>query len=254
MKPSARAATQYSQSTGKLTARMAIHAYGTNPQSWFSWLSSRLPVTGDILEVGAGTGELWRQVDHSGARLTLVDSSAAMCARLRDIPDAVVEQCDAAALPFADASFDGVIANHMLYHVDDPDAVLREFARVLRPGGRLAVALNGPEHMAELIALGPAIGRPDLALMTRSNGVDSESGAALIARHFVAVGVEAHPGELEIPVAEPVLAYLETLGDAPLSPAEDAAARQLIAAAGAPFRVRKSTSLLTAKRAADNPA
>ena len=74
-------------------------------------------------------------MNPSGARLTLVDSSPAMCAQLREIPGAQVEQCDAAALPFADASFDAVIANHMLYHVDDPAAVVHEFDRVLRPGG-----------------------------------------------------------------------------------------------------------------------
>ena len=229
---------------------MAIHAYGTNPQSWFSWLSTRVPSTGEVLEVGAGTGELWRQVDHSTARLTLVDSSPAMCARLREIPGAQVEQCDAAKLPFPDASFDAVIANHMLYHVDDPAAVIREFARVLRPGGRLAVALNGRGHFAELCALGPAIGQPGLTLTGTREDVTVESAPALIAEHFTEVTVESFPGDLSVPAAGPVLDYLLSIPADPVTPDQEAAARALIeariAAEGA-FRIRKSTGLITGR-------
>lgn len=162
--PSERAVQQYATSASNLTARMAVHAYGTNPQSWFSWLAARLPSAGDVLEVGAGTGELWRHVDHAGLRLTLTDFSPAMCALLRSVPGAEVRECDASDLPFPDGSFDAVIANHMLYHVDDPAAALASFARVLRPGGRLAVATNGRSHMAELTSLAVSAGRPDLAL------------------------------------------------------------------------------------------
>ncbi len=46
-------------------------------------------------------------------------------------------QLDAQALPFEDGSFDLVIGNHLLEHVDDPACALREFSRVLRPGGLL---------------------------------------------------------------------------------------------------------------------
>ncbi|MEU9511955.1 class I SAM-dependent methyltransferase [Micromonospora sp. NPDC048169] len=129
---SARATSQYATTTGNLTARMALHSYGTNPHGWFGWLGERLPLGGDVLEVGAGTGELWQRVSHPG-RLILTDFSPAMCARLREVPGAGVLRCDAARLPFRAGSVDAVIANSMLYHLDDPDAALRDFARVLRP-------------------------------------------------------------------------------------------------------------------------
>ncbi|MEU7823793.1 class I SAM-dependent methyltransferase [Catellatospora sp. NPDC049133] len=249
--PSTHAVSQYATTTGNLTARIALHAYGTNPQSWFSWLGERLPLVGDVLEVGAGTGELWTHVDHvaRGARLTLTDFSAAMCEQLRTVPKAHVQQCDATHLPFGDATFDTVIANHMLYHLDDPAAALREFARVLRPGGRLAVAVNGRDHLEELNAVGPAIGRPDLTLHATQNDFTAETGPGYMARLFADVSVQRYHGDLEVPNPDPVLTYLASLSSEPLTPEQFAAARNHVQAridAGGSFRVRKHTVLITA--------
>ncbi|GAA0472037.1 transcriptional regulator [Paractinoplanes deccanensis] len=251
--PSADAEQQYARTTDNLSARIAIHAYGTNPQGWFSWLGERLPDGGDVLEVGAGTGELWRHLDprRAGLRLTLVDFSAAMCERLREVPGADVRQCDAAELPFAEGRFDAVIANHMLYHVDDPDAVLREFARVLRPGGRLFVATNGRGHMEELFAVATAVGKADVGGTPARSNFLAEEAPEYIGRHFRDVVSEAYPSSLEIPAAEPVVAYLASLSGEPLAPEQLAAARDLVQAridADGHFRVHKHTELITATR------
>ncbi|MBQ1060759.1 MULTISPECIES: class I SAM-dependent methyltransferase [Micromonospora] len=246
---SARATSQYATTTGNLTARIALHAYGTNPQSWFAWLGERLPLARDVLEVGAGTGELWHRIGPR-RRLTLTDFSPAMCARLREVPGARVQRCDATRLPFRDGAVDAVIANHMLYHLDDPDAALREFARVLRPGGRLAVAVNGRDHLAELDALGPAMGRPDLAVGLHQNDVTAETAPARVAAHFTDVTVERYPDELVVPAAEPILAYIVSM-IGPLTVAEESAARAAIEAridAEGAFRVRKHTVLISATR------
>ncbi|WP_089154803.1 class I SAM-dependent methyltransferase [Micromonospora sp. NBS 11-29] len=248
--PSARAAAQYATTTGNLTARIALHAYGTNPQDWYAWLGERLPLAGDVLEVGAGTGELWRRVDRRGARLTLTDFSPAMCDRLRELPDARVHRCDATRLPYADGVFDAVIANHMLYHLDEPDAALREFARVLRSGGRLAVALNGRDHLAELDALGPAIGRPDLTVGFDRAETNAETAPARIAAHFADVTVERYPDELAVPTVEPVVAYLASM-TGPLTAAQDSAVRDVVRArieTEGTFRVRKHSVLISATR------
>jgi SAM-dependent methyltransferase len=251
--PAAHAVSQYATTTGNLTARIALHTYGTNPQDWFSWLGERLPLAGDVLEVGAGTGKLWTRVDHvgHGLSLTLTDFSPAMCAQLRAIPGARVQQCDATELPFPDAGFDTVIANHMLYHLDDPAAALREFARVLRPGGRLAIATNGRDHLDELIAVGPAIGRPDLALAASQSDFTAETGPTHVARYFIRVAVERYPCDLDIPTAEPILTYLDSLADEPLTPQQRSAAQDFVQAridADGSYRVRKHTVLITASR------
>jgi SAM-dependent methyltransferase len=57
------------------------------------------------------------------------------------------------AIPYPWATFDAVIANHMLYHVPERERALAEVQRVLRPGGRLYAATGGENHMAELYEL-----------------------------------------------------------------------------------------------------
>jgi ubiquinone/menaquinone biosynthesis C-methylase UbiE len=239
IRPAQHAVDQYAATTGNLTARMALHTYGTNPESWWSWLGPRLP-RGSILEVGSGTGELWRHLSHD--RLTLTDFSAAMCARLRAVPGARVLRCDATALPVRDGSFDTVIANHMLYHLDDPSVALREFARVLRPGGRVAIATNGRDHMAEIDALVPVP-------WSKLNDFTAETAPAIVARFFTDVEVARYPGELAVPEVEPVIAYLESMNT--LTPAQRSSARATVQAgidAAGAFRVRRHSVLITARR------
>jgi SAM-dependent methyltransferase len=242
--PSAFARRQYSATTGNLTARMALHRYGTNPQTWWDWLSTRLPRSGRVLEVGAGTGELWRQVSRPREPLTLVDFAPAMCDQLRQVAGARVLRADAARLPFAGGSFDTVIANHMLYHLDDPVAALREFARVVATGGRVAVALNGRDHMADLDEF-----RASARTGIRMNDFRAEAAPAALAEIFADVTVERYPGDLAVPAVEPILAYLDSWR--PLTPPEreEAAAwvRERMDADGI-FRIRKHTVLLTARR------
>lgn len=59
-------------------------------------------------------------------------------------------QADAQALPFRDASFDAVIANHMLYHVPDIPRALGEVRRVLKPSGFCYAATMGVANMREV--------------------------------------------------------------------------------------------------------
>jgi len=251
--PSAHAVSQYAATSGKLEARIGLHAYGTNPQDWFSWLQERLPLAGAVLEVGAGTGKLWRHVDHAarGLALTLTDFSPAMCEQLRTVPGARVLRCDATGLPFPDASFDTVVANHMLYHLDDPTVALREFVRVLRTGGRVAIATNGSDHLEELNALAIAIGRPGLTLGAAQNDFTAETGPAYVARFFDQVTVERYPCDLRIPAVEPVLAYLDSMGDEPLTRGKRSTAGRLVQdriQADGHFHVHKHSVLITACR------
>jgi ubiquinone/menaquinone biosynthesis C-methylase UbiE len=106
-----------------------------------------------LLDIGTGPGEFpgrLRARGHTG-RLVGVDLSAGMVEQARAHQSGVeFMQASADALPFADATLDVVTARHMLYHVPDVTAALKEFRRVLKPGGRFLAVTNSSTYMAEL--------------------------------------------------------------------------------------------------------
>ncbi|MEZ4608117.1 MAG: class I SAM-dependent methyltransferase [Deinococcales bacterium] len=74
-------------------------------------------------------------------------------ANLQSLKGVEFLQIDAEEIPFADNSFDAVIANHMLYHVADRPKALGEIARVLKANGKLYATTVGERHMGELTVL-----------------------------------------------------------------------------------------------------
>jgi ubiquinone/menaquinone biosynthesis C-methylase UbiE len=94
-----------------------------------------------VLEIGCGTGSDLLQFAKQGALATGVDLTTkhVELARRRVGDLAVVYEADARYLPFEDASFDYVYSHGVLHHSDEPEQIVREMFRVLRPGGRINV-------------------------------------------------------------------------------------------------------------------
>ncbi|MGZ6651279.1 MAG: class I SAM-dependent methyltransferase [Solirubrobacteraceae bacterium] len=93
-----------------------------------------------VLDVATGPGWVAAQAAELGASVVGVDVAEAMIARARSAhPQLDFRRADAHELPFADASFDAVVGNFAIMHLSRPERAVAQCARVLRPGGRLAL-------------------------------------------------------------------------------------------------------------------
>lgn len=123
---------------------------------------SDLPKQANVLELGTGSGALW--VDLAGKipagwTVSLSDLSPGMLdAARRNLVvtgrNYIFEQIDAQSIPYADETFDIILANHMLYHIPDRKKALAEIRRVLKTGGALLAATNGKKNHARNVELG----------------------------------------------------------------------------------------------------
>ena len=93
-----------------------------------------------LLDVGCGGGRHAFEAQRRGLDVVALDREAAECKELHAGEVAAVNG-DVLRLPFPDASFDRVVAAEVLEHVVDDAAAIAELARVLRPGGLLAVTV-----------------------------------------------------------------------------------------------------------------
>jgi ubiquinone/menaquinone biosynthesis C-methylase UbiE len=130
------------------------------PAEAAAWLVGDEPVT--VLELGAGTGKLTEALVGLGHDVHATDPDDAMLARLRArLPDVPTSVASAEVLPAASASYDVVVAGQA-FHWFDHDVALPEIARVLRPGGRLALVWNQRDEQIPWVRkLGRIIGSQD---------------------------------------------------------------------------------------------
>ncbi|TMF31726.1 MAG: class I SAM-dependent methyltransferase [Chloroflexi bacterium] len=101
------------------------------------------------LEMGCGEGRVARDLVARKHRVIGIDSSPTLIRYAREAdPSGRYELADAASLPFADASFDLVIAYNSLMDIADMPRAVREAARVLQQGGRFCVSVTHPVNDA----------------------------------------------------------------------------------------------------------
>lgn len=203
--------TQYATST-RLETRISIHEkYSRNKQPFGDWIVSHYHLqSGErILELGCGTGSMWAGVvlPHD-CHVTLTDLSEGMLAAARQNTGHLTADyavCDAMALPYADASFDVVIANMMLYHVPDIPRALREIRRVLKPGGRFYAATFGEHGVVEAVL--DMLGLP----CTVNHRFTMQNGAEMLRTYFSQVDMDEREDALDITVLDDLIAYLRSM-------------------------------------------
>jgi demethylmenaquinone methyltransferase/2-methoxy-6-polyprenyl-1,4-benzoquinol methylase len=108
-----------------------------------------LPPGSLVLDLAAGTGQISRMLAGAGHRVVASDQSLEML-RQGSFPGPIAA-ATAERLPFGDGDFDGATFGYLLRYVDSVPGCLREIARVVRPGGRVAMVEFGrPRGAAHL--------------------------------------------------------------------------------------------------------
>ncbi len=221
---------QYKDSSN-LGARANLHElYSTATTPWHVWVFNHLGLQAGmtILECGCGPGWLWRSnVERipPNCHITLTDLSDGMVAEAEaalahSTTDFQFESANIEELPYADNSFDVVVANHMLYHVPNLAQGLSEVRRVLKPNGRFFAATNGNNHMKELKQIGEEIaGSKDQFVKALGHNADKiiwkltfrlENGAELLAPYFDTITLETFEDSLEVTEAAPLADYIKS--------------------------------------------
>jgi SAM-dependent methyltransferase len=249
---------QYRDPT-KLAARATLHAkYSTAAAPWPAWVLAQIEwaAVRDVLEVGCGPGWLWdgTRALPDGLQLTLTDLSPGMVENARQritrsptFPVVDVREADAQSLPFADQSFDVVMANHMLYHVPDPARAVSELARVVRPGGVVMTATNGAGHLRPLWEIKAEVfgGRPE----SENPAVfGSVTGRPILDHSFARVQWRTYEDSLRCTDPDDVVAVLTSSPPGEnASPEQRADLRRLVVArieaGGGVFEVAKETGV-----------
>jgi SAM-dependent methyltransferase len=126
---------------------------------WDAMLDAALVGPGTrLLDAGCGAGGMSALAASRGAQVNGLDAAEALLAIARArVPDGDFRLGDLEALPYADGTFDAVIAADVLAYVADPLTALRELRRVCTRQGRVALAVWGAPEMCEQAAIVQAV-------------------------------------------------------------------------------------------------
>ena len=211
-----------------IDARVRLHKEcSTNPMGWFPWVFNQCELTNScrVLELGCGNGALWSEnaaLIPSHSHITLTDISEGLLeeTKLKLNYDLSAHQkdksfkldfvcCDCHKLPFEDGQFDIVIANHLLFYIENRQEVYEEILRVLQDGGRLIASTYGPKHMEEITTLVQEF-HPSITLADKElyEIFGLQNGADELKQYFSDVDTRHYDDELMVSNAQLLLEYI----------------------------------------------
>lgn len=210
-----------------------------------------------VLDIGTGTGTAARLALGDQRRVIGLDAAAGMLeiARL-EAPGVELIEADFTRIPLEDASVDVVIAAHALLFVKDRVMALREWLRVIAPGGRLSLSVPGPGDVVPSAVFGEIYDRYDVEWNSNDYPVPSELAGWAGEAGWIDMKVDADPTTAILLGDEAAFRTWLRVGRAVSGwSAEriDAFARDLMASqssADGSFRIPFGTIYLTARRPA----
>ena len=209
---------QYKNATN-ISARIRLHRdYSVNQEGWFPWLFSNLHLKPGmkILELGAGNGALWSQnIAKVSKNVTIVlsDISEGILADARktigDHPQFQYSVFNAQKIPFADNTFDLVIANHMLFYCDDIPKALQEVRRVLKSGATFICSTYSQKHMHEITDL---VQNYNANIVLSSTNLYErfglDNGRQILQPYFKDISCHKYQDAIELSDSMPIISYI----------------------------------------------
>lgn len=204
-----------------ITARIHLHElYAHNTKGWFPWLFDLCHIKKgwNVLEIGCGDGTFWtanqKRLPHP-AHFTLTDISEGMLRDARRNLSAVnhdgfsFDVADAHHLPYGREQFDLVIANHVLFYLEDFPQACKEICRVLKKGGILIASTYGENHMAQVSKLVTDFDpRITLSAEKLYRRFGKENGEALLSPYMAKPCWHSYDDYLYVTGAAPLISYI----------------------------------------------
>jgi DNA-binding transcriptional MerR regulator/trans-aconitate methyltransferase len=199
-----------------LNDRITLHEkYSTNKQGWFNWLFYQIDFSrvNRLLELGCGNGKLWQEnrIDLRNREIFLSDISEGMVEEVRNKlgSDFNCIVTDAEKIPFKDSYFDTIIANHVLFYLNDLNLGLKEISRVLKPNGILYCSTYGKNHMKEITEIVQSFdSRINLSNHSLYDIFGLENGESILKEYFFNVQRMDYEDSLEITESKPLIDYI----------------------------------------------
>lgn len=199
-----------------LNDRILLHEkYSTNKQGWFSWLFEKIDFSriNRLLELGCGNGKLWQEnkVELRNREIFLSDISDGMIDEVRNKlgSDFNCIVANAEKIPFKDAYFDAILANHVLFYLNDLNLGLKEISRVLKCDGIFYCSTYGKEHMKEITEIVQNFdARINLSNHSLYDIFGLENGEAILKHYFSNVERMDYQDSLEITESKPLIDYI----------------------------------------------
>lgn len=206
------------KSHANLDIRVELHRrYSKNKLGFNNWIFSNYQITDEIkvLELGCGTGELWKnQLDviDKMEQLIVTDFSSDMVEKTKSVignrDNVEYKIMDIQNISFENETFDIVIANMLLHHVDDIDKALDEVNRVLKKGGIFYCATFGENGVVDYLA---SLFKNEINQELENKTFTLQNGKTYLNRHFDTVGKLIYDDELQVTSIDDLVQYIQSL-------------------------------------------
>lgn len=199
-----------------LNDRISLHEkYSTNKQGWFNWLFNQIDFSkvNRLLELGCGNGKLWQEnrINLRNREIFLSDISEGMVEEVRNKlgSDFNCIVADAEKIPFKDSYFDTIIANHVLFYLNDLNLGLKEIDRVLKRDGILYCSTYGKNHMKEITEIVQNFdSRISLSNHSLYDIFGLENGEDILSKYFSNIQRMDYQDSLAITESKPLIDYI----------------------------------------------